>query len=436
MKKIFSLLLALTMLLSVGVMGAITASAAENENLCKTFNDTVGVAVSDYFATDLDGIEGEYEKVPIGYLFIKYVQNRMEKDGSLAQYAVESSEDVGGNIIVNITYHIPFEVFESKAKSIADYSGDLKEYLKEYSRYDSASDCVQLDRFSDGINQGHPAFVIGYNDNGDNNFTVYVQRMQYGCSTIEEVEEEFSWIFDEEDYNYNREKDIFVDYDGEYHLVHRNNYYIAEIKYENGDVFYNSIKRADNLDGISMITRDTVINTDTSVKIDTDGCSVKAENGVFPAGTVVTVEKITDGNVFTLAQTSLKDIASKMTVFEITAKNNNIAVQPNGKVTVTFVIPDGYNMDNLDLYFLSTDGKAEKLKSAVDKTAKTITTELSHFSTYVVVENEKSNSSSTTSQVIPQTGDTSDIIFWSMLALTSCGAMIGLFIFDKKKKSY
>lgn len=406
MKKLLATILAAVMLSGLFIT---TSSAAGKENLCKYFNSTVGEAVSDYFGSDIDGIEGTYEKVPVGYLFVSYIQHCMEQDGSLKQYAVSGTTGIP-------QYKVPFDVFEAKAKSIADYSGDLK--AQAYERYDSASDCMVFKGESYGMNQGHPAFVIGYNDNGNNNYTVYVQRMQYGCDTVEEVKEIFGDCSDDE---------IFQDYDGLYHQVH-DMFYITEVKYENDSVFYQSVKYVESLDGISMITRDTVITDDAAVSADGDGCSVSAEKGVFPAGTDIRIQKVTEGGNLAVVKTAMKNIAQKFTVYDISAVNNNAEVQPNGKVKVTFAIPSGYDADKLAVYYVGADGSAQKLNSVVDQAAKTITVELTHFSTYVVAQTTDSGSKTS-----PATGDTANLLLLGVLLLASGGLFAAAACKNKKK---
>ncbi|MBR6902357.1 MAG: hypothetical protein IKN39_00525, partial [Clostridia bacterium] len=106
----------------------------------------------------------------------------------------------------------------------------------------------------------------------------------------------------------------------------------------------------------------------------------------FKDGTVLTAKRITQGLLYNEASKAMSGISSKYQVFEFAATLSGATVQPNGKITVTFDLPDGYVADKLGMFYVK-DGKiAEKIKINVDKTNKTITAELEHFSTYVLAE--------------------------------------------------
>ena len=144
-----------------------------------------------------------------------------------------------------------------------------------------------------------------------------------------------------------------------------------------------------------------------NITIDGDTC--------FPAGTVVRAETLTSGDLYEQAKSALSHIATKFSVIDITATNGGITVQPDGKVKVTFSIPDGYS-DNVSLYYIADNGTADKISATLNKESRTLTAELEYFSVYVLAdENTKpiiDNIDSTTSiadntnmTTSPQTGD-------------------------------
>ena len=120
--------------------------------------------------------------------------------------------------------------------------------------------------------------------------------------------------------------------------------------------------------------------------VDSENVSVKSEKDVFPKDTVVTVKEINSGKSFDTVNTALKTTAKKFTVYDITATNENVSVQPNGTVKATFNIPENYDIDSVAVVYISDDGKVETLSSVVDKESKTVTAELLHFSFYAVIE--------------------------------------------------
>ena len=116
-----------------------------------------------------------------------------------------------------------------------------------------------------------------------------------------------------------------------------------------------------------------------------DGVVIYQADSAFEEGTKVAAEVLTAGSVYERAQNAVQEEAVQFAVFEITAAKNNAAVQPNGPVKVEFPIPDGYS-NNLVLYYVSESGDKELLQTTVDSAKKVVSAELSHFSTYVLVD--------------------------------------------------
>lgn len=111
--------------------------------------------------------------------------------------------------------------------------------------------------------------------------------------------------------------------------------------------------------------------------------TVPTEN--FPENTVIETKIIED-------VTPVKNIikaARSVEVYDINALVNNEKVQPNGEVEVTFPLPKNYDSDKhaIEVYFVSEDGKAEKIQSSVVNGA--VVAKLKHFSIYAVAVVEK-----------------------------------------------
>ncbi len=118
----------------------------------------------------------------------------------------------------------------------------------------------------------------------------------------------------------------------------------------------------------------------------TDTAIIEAEEGVFPEDVVVTVTPLNSGEDYETAKTALSTVASKFTLYDITATFENTAIQPNGIVTATFVIPEGYNSSRLSVVYISDGGEITILPCTVDNVSATITADLPHFSKYAVIE--------------------------------------------------
>lgn len=109
------------------------------------------------------------------------------------------------------------------------------------------------------------------------------------------------------------------------------------------------------------------------------------ENDCFEGDTVVKVEKITTGTAMNTAKEAMKDVAEKFVAFEFTAKKNGATVQPNGKLAVTFDIPAGYST-NVKVYYMAKNGTLEAVSATVNASARTVTAQLEHFSTYILAD--------------------------------------------------
>ena len=118
-----------------------------------------------------------------------------------------------------------------------------------------------------------------------------------------------------------------------------------------------------------------------------DNSVVIPDNDCFEDGVNVKVEQIAEGDIFDTAVNTMKWLAESYTVYDFTACKNGAAVQPNGSLTVTFAIPEGYS-NNVAVYYMDEDGILEELEAAVDAEARTVTVELEHFSTYILADKD------------------------------------------------
>ncbi len=130
-----------------------------------------------------------------------------------------------------------------------------------------------------------------------------------------------------------------------------------------------------------------IVQDGVTYHVPADSAVTVPKNDCFEEDTVVKIEEILGGDVFDTVVTAMMSIAEKYVAYEFTAEKDNVSVQPEGKLTVTFAIPDGYSV-NVTVYFMAKDGKLEPLNTTVDVSARTATAELEHFSTYIVVDED------------------------------------------------
>ena len=110
-----------------------------------------------------------------------------------------------------------------------------------------------------------------------------------------------------------------------------------------------------------------------------------SENECFADDTIVKVEQITDGSAQQAVANAMQTVAERYVAYEFTATKDNVAVQPNGRLTVTFAIPASFS-DQVALFYLAESGALEKLEATVQADQRTVTVELEHFSTYILAD--------------------------------------------------
>lgn len=165
------------------------------------------------------------------------------------------------------------------------------------------------------------------------------------------------------------------------------------------------------------------------------GIKVEADKGVFPEGVEQVVTQITSGADYDKAASVLSDVGKKFRLFEIHFELDGAEVQPNGIVTVYYPIPEGYDADKVVLYRINEDGTKTLVKGTVENGFYKVMTK--SFSTYALVEQgstitDAENSANVGSD-IPQTGDSTNVLPFALLALAS-GGMIGVLFISRKRK--
>jgi LPXTG-motif cell wall-anchored protein len=169
--------------------------------------------------------------------------------------------------------------------------------------------------------------------------------------------------------------------------------------------------------------------------------------GVLEKGTSFYATQLTSGEIFEKVKLILD---GKITLYDFSLVKGDHKVQPNGEVEVSIPIPEGYNKENLVIYYISGDGsQKEKLTGEVRGNYYTFKT--SHFSLYALVDESNNNNSDIGSnsnytnqdnnggqsnsiekqQSLPQTGGTS-LTEW--LELSGLLIILGVVLLKKKSK--
>ncbi|MBE6809558.1 MAG: hypothetical protein E7521_00685 [Ruminococcaceae bacterium] len=151
------------------------------------------------------------------------------------------------------------------------------------------------------------------------------------------------------------------------------------------------------IDSITYVVPGSASEDGDKVYVDADDIVISGASSAFDEDTVVTATVITSGDSFETANTALADMAFKK-IYEITATNGGTAVQPESPLTITLDIPTGYNVDNTYIVYIDESGVVETLET-LEKTETTISAQISHFSTYAVVDTSEVSSGGETVEV-------------------------------------
>ena len=169
------------------------------------------------------------------------------------------------------------------------------------------------------------------------------------------------------------------------------------------------------------------------------GVKVNAGKGVFDEGVQIVVSEITKGADYDNAVSSLSDVGKKFKLYDIKfmdADGNEVA--PNGTVSISFPVAAGYDSANAAAYRLN-DGSKILVKGTVENGYYTVITKTAGIyalvekgSTITDAQNTQNVANGNTN--IPQTGDSSNVAVYALLALAAAG-MMGVTLVTRKRKS-
>ena len=181
-----------------------------------------------------------------------------------------------------------------------------------------------------------------------------------------------------------------------------------------------------------------------TAKDDATGAIFEADAGVFQEGTTLSVEEIgRDNPSYASAENVLKDTCKDFKLYDVSASRNGADVQPNGELTVTWPIPDGFGTD-VALYLLSSDGTAEPIDATVSADGKTLTAKLTKLGELAIGKlgngsagsNDPTDSTdSSVSDDVPAQGSSLVWIIVAIAAVVVIGGAIVLIVVLKKKKA-
>lgn len=198
--------------------------------------------------------------------------------------------------------------------------------------------------------------------------------------------------------------------------------YTGTITYSNmGDTF--KIEKDGNCN-VEVICNDskapvTLADSSTDIKL-------SANNGVLPENTQMVVSKVSKGSTYMLVENTLKDITSKLYIYDITLTSAGTKVQPNGKVKISIPVPSDVDTSKLTVYRVADNGEKTEYKVTVEGGYATFETD--HFSTYVLAEKTATSQEENKQHILdnePKTGIMNTVIIAGIvLSISAVGYII------------
>lgn len=143
--------------------------------------------------------------------------------------------------------------------------------------------------------------------------------------------------------------------------------------------------------------------------------------GVVPAGSKLSVSKITEGEKLAVAQKALETVVTEKTkvhLFDITLLSaDDIKIQPDGSVTITITLGETVaDTEKVTVYRIEDDGTKTLIEGAKIENGKVVFN-TNHFSTYAILIGEVATS-------VPKTGDSSALGFYVTIMFVGVAFML------------
>ena len=120
----------------------------------------------------------------------------------------------------------------------------------------------------------------------------------------------------------------------------------------------------------------------SEIKDEKTGISVICPDGSYDGKVEIEVAETFDGTSYHVLNTEKGNF--KKSLFDITTTIDGEKVQPNGSVFVKIPLPEGYNAEKTVVYYVTNDGKLERIPSRIENGY--IIFETTHFSFYAIVD--------------------------------------------------
>ncbi|MBQ4118997.1 MAG: hypothetical protein IJD45_01235 [Clostridia bacterium] len=129
------------------------------------------------------------------------------------------------------------------------------------------------------------------------------------------------------------------------------------------------------------------------------GAKLLGETNAFEDGTEFSVDKlgIFDKKYYR-SRHKVRTFAKEYLIYNITAQKDGKEVLANGIAKVVINIPENYNLNQIEAYFVSSDDNLIELDCTINKKDKTATVTFIQSGVYMLIERKLTNSSNTSTQ--------------------------------------
>ncbi|MDR1409655.1 MAG: DUF4430 domain-containing protein [Oscillospiraceae bacterium] len=169
------------------------------------------------------------------------------------------------------------------------------------------------------------------------------------------------------------------------------------------------------------------------------GIFITAKPGVLPSGVELWIDPLPSGDKHDRAKAALQDKGGAFTLFDIYLLKNNEEIQPNGKITISIPVPDGYTAELCKMYRINEDGSITDMNAVLKDGYLVFATD--HLSLYAVWQSVAVNNTGDTGNgsqntntgdgQSPKTGDAGNVTLWLWL---SGIALLGLVVTARRRK--
>ena len=176
----------------------------------------------------------------------------------------------------------------------------------------------------------------------------------------------------------------------------------------------------------------TTADVECAYNDETAGVRLDTTLGVFPESTKASVSVLKEGGSdYGFIERSIAHITNRFTGYVIKTTNHGVAVHPEGEVTVTFTVPEGYGK-KANFYYINDEGDVKKLSPTWNEDFTKATVKLVDTGFYAI--SKSGFDAATSTKTLLEKLTLSDVIIVASIVLILCWLFIALRIIKVKNQ--